>query len=331
MEVSEFLRKCKLEQYADTFISEGFDQLKSLLEITENDLAAMDVKRGHRRLLQREIASIRGIPSSHPIGVPLVPPEGTFISLGDSAMSIPMHQLSPTSGEMSSDANGNKRKYRRHPKPDKNAPEKPPSAYVMFSNKVRNELKDQNMSFTEIAKIVGDRWKSISPEEKDEVERSAAKEKEEYYEILNAYKETDDYKEYQKYLEEFRKKSGSCVRPVGRPRKHPKIEDSSDTASVIQHTSNISNVVSVPHIPHVTEVSGITHDQVIQNTASPQSLQNVQNVQDLRSIQEAQGVHAIQDLPHVQNDEKHPASNHSNNHEQDISLEFVRLFQTTAP
>ncbi|ORX91959.1 HMG-box, partial [Basidiobolus meristosporus CBS 931.73] len=323
MEVREFLRKCKLEQYADTFISEGFDQLKSLLEITESDLAAMDVKRGHRRLLQREIASIRGIPTTHPIGVPLVPPEGAFISLNDPGMSIPMHQLSPASGELSGDANGNKRKYRRHPKPDKNAPEKPPSAYVMFSNKVRNELKDQNMTFTEIAKIVGDRWKSISPEEKDEVERSAAKEKEEYYQILNAYKETEEYREYQRYLEEFRKKSGSCVRPVGRPRKHPKIEDSPENSTTTQHPSGIANVVGVSHIPHVTEVSGVGHEQAIQSTATPQNLQNVPNVQDLRSIQAAETVHNMQDIPHVQNDDKHPAANHNNNHEQDISLEFV--------
>ncbi|KAK9767625.1 hypothetical protein K7432_002434 [Basidiobolus ranarum] len=321
MEVSEFLRKCKLEQYIDTFISEGFDQLKSLLEITESDLAAMDVKRGHRRLLQREIASVRGVPSSHPIGLPLVSSDGTFLSMSDAAMSsLPMHQLSPNSGDMSPDANGNKRKYRRHPKPDKNAPEKPPSAYVMFSNKVRNELKDQNMSFTEIAKIVGDRWKSISPEEKDEVERSAAKAKEEYYESLRTYKETEEYKEYQSYLEDFRKKSGSCVRPVGRPRKHPKTEDSPDASSVLQHPTSIPNVVSVPHIPNVNGVPGISHEQTLQNGVPPQNVQNVQNLRDVS------GVHNVQDLPHVQNGDKHPGPNHNHNnsnHEQDISLEFV--------
>ncbi|ORX91073.1 HMG-box [Basidiobolus meristosporus CBS 931.73] len=300
MEVSEFLRKCKLEQYIETFISEGFDQLKSLLEITESDLAAMDVKRGHRRLLQREIASVRGVPSSHPIGIPLVPPENAFLAMGDAAMSsLPIHQLSPTSGDLSPDANGSKRKYRRHPKPDKNAPEKPPSAYVMFSNKVRNELKDQNMSFTEIAKIVGDRWKSISPEEKDEVERSAAKAKEEYYESLRAYKETEEYKEYQSYLEEFRKKSGSCVRPVGRPRKHPKTEDGPDASSVIQHPTSIPNVVSVPHIPNITGVPGIGHDQTLQNAVPPPGVQALRDV------------HNVQDLPHVQNGDKHPASNHN--------------------
>lgn len=39
------------------------------------------------------------------------------------------------------------------------APEKPPSAYVTFSNDVREDVKDK--SFTEIARIVGDRWKQL--------------------------------------------------------------------------------------------------------------------------------------------------------------------------
>jgi hypothetical protein len=87
-----------------------------------------------------------------------------------------------------------KRKYRRHAKTDKNAPVKPPSAYVMFSNHVRSELKDYNMSFTDLAKIVGDRWKSISPEEKDQYDRTALKAKEEYLEALAKYEKSDDHK-----------------------------------------------------------------------------------------------------------------------------------------
>lgn len=99
-----------------------------------------------------------------------------------------------------------KRKYRRHAKPDKNAPVKPPSAYVMFSNKVRAELKDQNMSFVDLAKIVGDRWKAISPEEKEHYEQTAAREKEDYQAALSRYEQTDDHKAYQQYLSEFKSK-----------------------------------------------------------------------------------------------------------------------------
>ncbi|KAK9761947.1 hypothetical protein K7432_012757 [Basidiobolus ranarum] len=129
------------------------------------------------------------------------------------------------------ESNSNKRRYRRHPKPDRNAPEKPPSAYVMFSNKIRTEFKDQNMSFTDMAKVVGDRWKSLSPEEKDLVDQSAANAKQEYLEALESYKKTPEYQEYQEYLIDFRAKSSSCVRPVGRPRKHPKLDEVDNVTS----------------------------------------------------------------------------------------------------
>ncbi|GET62903.1 chromatin-associated protein [Rhizophagus irregularis DAOM 181602=DAOM 197198] len=66
-QVRDFLKKCNLLEYYDRFISEGFDQLQSLLDVTEADLIAMDVKRGHRRRLQREIATIKGIPSNIPL------------------------------------------------------------------------------------------------------------------------------------------------------------------------------------------------------------------------------------------------------------------------
>ena len=73
-----------------------------------------------------------------------------------------------------------KRKYRRHPKPDENAPERPPSAYVIFSNKVREEVKEQNLSFTKIAKLVGDRWQKLDPAGKEPYEAQANAAKERY-------------------------------------------------------------------------------------------------------------------------------------------------------
>ncbi|KAG1240362.1 hypothetical protein G6F68_017737 [Rhizopus microsporus] len=79
-----------------------------------------------------------------------------------------------------------KRKYHRHPKPDTNAPVKPPSAYVMFSNDIRAELKQQNRSFTDLAKIIGDRWKSISAEEKELYETNGQGHVFRFFETLEA-------------------------------------------------------------------------------------------------------------------------------------------------
>jgi hypothetical protein len=75
-----------------------------------------------------------------------------------------------------------KRRYRRHPKPESvafvclyrllttarsaNAPEKPASAYVVFSNGIRAELKGSK-SFSELARIVGERWKALEPQHKE--------------------------------------------------------------------------------------------------------------------------------------------------------------------
>jgi HMG (high mobility group) box len=111
-----------------------------------------------------------------------------------SPVDIRADTVSSTEEDNFSEFARSKRKYRRHAKADKNAPIKPPSAYVMFSNQVRSELKDYNMSFTDLAKIVGDRWKSISSEEKEQYDGTALKAKEEYLEALAKYEQTDEHK-----------------------------------------------------------------------------------------------------------------------------------------
>jgi hypothetical protein len=90
--------------------------------------------------------------------------------------------------------NALKRKYRRHPRPDRDAPIKPPSAYIMFSNDARAKLKEHNMTFVEIAKIVGDQWKNLSSSKKKQYERTAMKAKDDYLDALNDYRQTDKYK-----------------------------------------------------------------------------------------------------------------------------------------
>ncbi|KAI8971814.1 hypothetical protein BDF20DRAFT_915577 [Mycotypha africana] len=66
-QMREFLEFYKLDQYFSVFVHEGFDRLLSLFDITEVDLISLNVKRGHRRLLQRAIATARGVPISTPI------------------------------------------------------------------------------------------------------------------------------------------------------------------------------------------------------------------------------------------------------------------------
>ncbi|KAF3241701.1 hypothetical protein TWF217_008703 [Orbilia oligospora] len=225
-DLREILDRLGLSQYLGRLIEEGFDRWDTILDIQETDLSYMGFKLGHRRVLQRAIARERGIPEHEPI--PWLCSQPFSEDAGDE----PDDNSSPRG--FRPDYKGvvqTKRKYRRHPRPDENAPEKPPSAYVMFANNVREELKGQNLSFTEIARLVGDRWKVLPPEQKEEYEYRAGVMKDRYNQELAAYKKTDQFKEYSQYLLEFKNKE--AAKEAGEasfnpttdiPRKRPKLE-----------------------------------------------------------------------------------------------------------
>ncbi|KAI8079109.1 uncharacterized protein B0P05DRAFT_587326 [Gilbertella persicaria] len=387
--VQDFLKKYNLPQYIDTFIAEGFESLSAVLEITEEDLIALNVKRGHRRVIQRGIAILKGLPKNQPLCLPnsnttTTTTTTTTVSSstyrpsysasnhnnetssayasGYGSMSSPrqtnyhdnsvnnyrpysveqQHPLSnanpqqtsqqklppiyqvirgiekpysPTpsfgypsnkdreikeanqseeedqtksidddedeeeeaekqdtfdnyarnnnnnnhindensnnnnnsggssSGNSSEDSPSLKRKYKRHPKPDRNAPIKPPSAYIMFSTDARSRLKHHNMTFIEMAKLVGDQWKNLDNKEKQAYERTAMKAKDEYLDVLHAYKQTDQYKDYQKYLNSFKTEQKAINRRIARLSKKTK-RDSSESGSLADNSSSNENIKS---------------------------------------------------------------------------------------
>jgi HMG (high mobility group) box len=154
---------------------------------------------------------------------------------------------SPTSlGQIERAGGETKRKYRRHPKPDKNAPDRPPSAYVIFSNNIREEVRCQNLSFTEIAKLVGDRWQKLSSDEKDPFESKASEAKEKFNVQLAQYKKTDSYKSYVQYISDFKAKHSSTTTDL----KRLKLE--LDSSSGSGSGSNRSNDITVQTRPHAS-------------------------------------------------------------------------------
>ncbi|KAL2016416.1 hypothetical protein VTK56DRAFT_3537 [Thermocarpiscus australiensis] len=194
-----------ISQYLDVFLEQGFDTWETILDITESDLDALGVKLGHRRKLQRRIANYRG-----------VAPQTSLVSAAQPSIDELKFQnahkadLARLDGRETAGAViVTKRKYRRHPKPDENAPERPPSAYVLFSNKMREELRGRNLTFTEIAKLVGENWQSLSPVEKEPFESQAQAMKDKYLSDLAEYKKTPEYRKYQVYLQEFKAKHAS--------------------------------------------------------------------------------------------------------------------------
>ncbi|KFZ19856.1 hypothetical protein V502_03455 [Pseudogymnoascus sp. VKM F-4520 (FW-2644)] len=203
-ELADIFDELGLTQYLDSFLDQGFDTWDTILDITEPDFDVLGVKLGHRRKLQRKIAATRGISNAQA----LASPKRSTPSLEDK-QSEDNKGATPRSdgkdGGASTQPSG-KRKYRRHPKPDENAPERPPSAYVIFSNKMREDLKGRPLSFTEIAKLVGENWQNLSPSEKDPYERQAFAAKEKYTVELSEYRQTESYRTYSEYLMEFKAK-----------------------------------------------------------------------------------------------------------------------------
>ena len=155
-----------------------------------------------------------------------------------------------------------KRRYRRHPKPDEDAPEKPASAYVLFSNQIRDEVRTQNLSFTEIARLVGERWQKLDPSEKRKFDARAAENKEEYNRLLAKYKKTESYEKYASYLADFRAKHGGHFDGAvasSNDSKKPKLHSDHHSASFEDSQSDDWSEYTPPEFSHrrISSVSSV--------------------------------------------------------------------------
>ena len=65
------------------------------------------------------------------------------------------------------------------------------------------------MTFTDIAKRVGESWQVLLAEEKEPYESQASAAKEKYHAEMAKYKKTDLYKEYAQYLADFKAKNAT--------------------------------------------------------------------------------------------------------------------------
>ncbi len=74
------------------------------------------------------------------------------------------------------------------------------------SIEMRVDLKGRHLSFTEIAKLVGENWQSLPPNEKEPYETQAFNMKEQYNTELAEYKKTENHRKYMEYLNEFKEK-----------------------------------------------------------------------------------------------------------------------------
>ena len=60
------------------------------------------------------------------------------------------------------------------------------------------------MPFTEISKLVGDKWQALPPAEKDKWKQKAAIPWEKYKQDMAAYQKTEDFRKYEQYVANFK-------------------------------------------------------------------------------------------------------------------------------
>jgi hypothetical protein len=126
------LSRLGLGEYSEALLSRGFDSWDRLIDINEETMAELGIRLGHRRKLQREIATYRGQPQTQPL---VCPPavEGLWES---------EEPKSPCAGRDEleiEEPTPLKRRYRHRRPKDPHAPRKPSSDYVLFGKYLRQD------------------------------------------------------------------------------------------------------------------------------------------------------------------------------------------------
>jgi hypothetical protein len=119
---------------------------------------------------------------------------------------------------------------------------------VLFANDVRKNLRDKQLSFTQIARQVGKSWQLAGNAELSEWKLQAASMRELYLQDLEKYKQTKEYKEYRRYLFDF-KITSSSPHPRSR-RQHASSSTDADgkVSGTRRHGSSCPNLSAYPNL-----------------------------------------------------------------------------------
>ncbi|XP_048499938.1 FACT complex subunit SSRP1 isoform X2 [Beta vulgaris subsp. vulgaris] len=95
----------------------------------------------------------------------------------------------PKDGDEDEDEDGSKKKKPKRKK-DPNAPKRAMSGFIFFSQAERENTKKDNpgIAFLDIGKVLGERWRNMSAEEKEPYEAKARADKKRYLAALDDYK-----------------------------------------------------------------------------------------------------------------------------------------------
>lgn len=168
----------RLEEYLSTLVEHGFDTWDCLTGITETDMATLGMKLGHRRRLQREIARRLGHPANEPL-----------FALPAATLQTRERYCRPDS--MTSLGQPPKGRYKRRPPRNPQGPTRPDTGYVAYSRLLRQDPKIANLSFVEVAKLVGERWSCLSSDVKRIWNENAATQRSVYKSKLAQFNQTE--------------------------------------------------------------------------------------------------------------------------------------------
>mmetsp|Transcript_61427 Transcript_61427/g.179555 ORF Transcript_61427/g.179555 Transcript_61427/m.179555 type:complete len:1213 (+) Transcript_61427:101-3739(+) len=93
-------------------------------------------------------------------------------------------------------------------------PKRPASAYFIFVSKTRPQLAPGKIS--DVAKQLTERWSSLTPEEKKVFEEEADELKKEYEKQMAEYKNSANFKKYDKAIKNINKKKGVSAKGSGK-------------------------------------------------------------------------------------------------------------------
>ncbi len=89
-----------------------------------------------------------------------------------------MENYKPPAGYEDSDTKGKGKKKKKDP----NAPKRAVTAFMFYSTKMRPIIKEEkpDIKFTEMGKLIGEKWRELSDDDKKEFEQMAEKDKKRY-------------------------------------------------------------------------------------------------------------------------------------------------------
>ncbi|MED6192070.1 FACT complex subunit ssrp1 [Stylosanthes scabra] len=101
-----------------------------------------------------------------------------------------MPSKASTSKRKMKDADEDGKKKKQKKKKDPNAPKRAMSGFMFFSQMERENLKKTNpgISFTDVGRVLGEKWKKMSAEEKEPYEAKARADKKRYKDEISGYK-----------------------------------------------------------------------------------------------------------------------------------------------